>query len=141
MSANDMQVGGDHYKKNGDYQHWDWCPDNRIGYLESSFTKYLIRWRDKGGMQDLDKCRHYLLKLIEKVEQGYVNQSRMMSSYASEVTASARSTYHFFECHELDDTQELLCIEAAQWADLDRVHYILNSFERYYRHCRSETRK
>lgn len=63
MSANDTQVGGNHYKTT--YQHWDlaiWVP---MGYLEGCSTKYITRWRKKNGVQDLRKALHYLDKLIE----------------------------------------------------------------------------
>jgi hypothetical protein len=34
------------------------------GYLEGNVIKYISRWRDKGGQQDLEKCKHYLEKLL-----------------------------------------------------------------------------
>jgi hypothetical protein len=34
------------------------------GYLEGNIIKYISRWRDKGGQQDLEKCKHYLDKLL-----------------------------------------------------------------------------
>lgn len=64
MSANDTQCGGDHYK-NKPVQPWDFISANNIGYLEGCAIKYLARWKDKGGVQDLLKARHYLDKLIE----------------------------------------------------------------------------
>ena len=38
-----------------------------LGYLQGNVTKYLWRWRDKGGVQDLQKAQWYLNKLVEKV--------------------------------------------------------------------------
>lgn len=63
-SANDVQVGGSHYKDKK-IQPWDFIVANGIGYLEGCAIKYLCRWRDKGGIDDLKKARHYLEKLIE----------------------------------------------------------------------------
>jgi hypothetical protein len=66
MNANDRQVGGDHYRKVPGEQHWD-----RIwrlfgpGYFVGSITAYVERYRDKNGIQDLEKARHYIDKLIE----------------------------------------------------------------------------
>lgn len=34
------------------------------GYLKGNCLKYLLRYRDKGGVEDLKKCRWYLDKLI-----------------------------------------------------------------------------
>lgn len=63
MSANDRQVGGAHYQKA--IQPWDYIAANGIGYFEGNVIKYVSRWRDKGGVADLEKARHYLDKLIE----------------------------------------------------------------------------
>ena len=62
--ANAVQVGGEHYKKNA-IQPWDYIVSNDLGYLEGNIVKYVSRWKDKGGRQDLEKARHYLDKLIE----------------------------------------------------------------------------
>jgi hypothetical protein len=63
-TANDRQVAGDHYKSKA-IQPWDYIASNNIGYLEGNVIKYVSRWRDKGGVADLEKARHYLDKLIE----------------------------------------------------------------------------
>jgi hypothetical protein len=64
MSANDIQVAGGHYKSK-EIQPWDYIIANGIGYMEGNVIKYVSRWRDKGGIDDLRKARHYLDKLIE----------------------------------------------------------------------------
>lgn len=72
MSANDRQVGGDHYKKHGQTgeQHWD--RQFRLfgpAYFIGCITKYVERYQDKNGIQDLEKAKHFIEKLIE-LEQG-----------------------------------------------------------------------
>jgi hypothetical protein len=42
---------------------------NNLGYLEGNIVKYVSRWKDKGGVDDLRKARHYLDKLIEIQEK------------------------------------------------------------------------
>lgn len=64
LPANTVQVGGDHYKKNA-IQPWDYITSNQLGYLEGNIVKYVSRWKDKGGRQDLEKAKHYLDKLLE----------------------------------------------------------------------------
>lgn len=64
MTVNEVQVGGDHYKKNA-IQPWDYITSNQLGYLEGNIVKYVSRWKDKGGRQDLEKAKHYLDKLLE----------------------------------------------------------------------------
>lgn len=68
MSANNHQVGGSHYTAKS-IQPWDYIASNNLGYFEGNIVKYVSRWRDKGGIEDLRKARHYLDKLIE-VENG-----------------------------------------------------------------------
>jgi hypothetical protein len=67
MSANEQQVGGTHYKAKS-IQPWDYIAANEIGYFEGNIIKYVSRWQDKGGVDDLKKARHYLDKLIELKE-------------------------------------------------------------------------
>ncbi len=64
-SANDKQISGDHYKKYGDMQPWDVVTSWNMGYLDGTALKYLARWRDKGGIDDLKKAIHFIEKLIE----------------------------------------------------------------------------
>lgn len=68
-SANATQVGGAHYAAKP-IQPWDFIAANGLGYFEGNVVKYLSRWRDKGGVQDLHKAAHYLQKLIEIEEHG-----------------------------------------------------------------------
>ena len=63
-SALDVQVGGDHYKKCG-IQPITYIHANKIGFMEGNAIKYLSRWRDKGGVDDLKKAKHYIEMLIE----------------------------------------------------------------------------
>lgn len=63
-SANDRQVGGEHYASK-QVQPWDYIIANNLGYLEGNIVKYVSRWKDKGGVEDLRKARHYIDKLIE----------------------------------------------------------------------------
>jgi hypothetical protein len=63
-TADDMQVGGDHYMDKA-IQPWDYIIANNLGYLEGNIVKYISRWKDKGGVDDLRKAQHYLAKLIE----------------------------------------------------------------------------
>lgn len=64
QTANETQIGGDHYMAKA-IQPWDFIAANKIGYFEGNIVKYVSRWRDKGGINDLRKARHYLDKLIE----------------------------------------------------------------------------
>jgi hypothetical protein len=63
MNANDMQTGGTHYQVA--IQPWDYIIANNLGYLEGNVIKYVTRYKNKGGIEDLRKAQHYLSKLIE----------------------------------------------------------------------------
>lgn len=67
MSANDTQVGGDHYKRLSP-EPWDVIMAWERDYLVGSVIKYLSRWEQKGGVADLHKAAHFLQKRIELAE-------------------------------------------------------------------------
>lgn len=67
-TANSKQVAGDHYKKYGDFQPWDAVIAWNLGYLEGTALKYIARWKDKGGINDIKKAIHFLEKLVETTE-------------------------------------------------------------------------
>lgn len=64
MSALDIQVGGGHYKKYK-IQPVEFIHANDIPYFEGNVIKYVARWRDKNGIADLEKAKHYIDLLIE----------------------------------------------------------------------------
>jgi hypothetical protein len=73
MKANDIQFGGNHYNKFGKLQHWDYVGRNGLDYFLGCATKYVFRWRDKKGVEDLKKGRHFVVKYIELIEEGMMS--------------------------------------------------------------------
>lgn len=67
-SALDSQVGGEHYKKFA-IQPVEYIYANNIPFIEGSIIKYASRWRDKGGIHDLQKIKHFVDLLIELEER------------------------------------------------------------------------
>ena len=65
----ETQVGGSHYK-DLKIQPIEFIHANNIPFCEANAIKYLCRWRNKNGVQDLLKARHYidLLISLEKKE-------------------------------------------------------------------------
>ena len=61
-----------YYEKNGlqcyDAQLASVGKEKFQGYLECCIYKYLWRWEDKNGRQDLEKAAEYLSKLIETLD-------------------------------------------------------------------------
>ena len=68
-SALNVQVAGDHYKKLK-IQPIEYIHANNIPFAEGSAIKYLTRWRDKGGVKDLEKAKHFIEMLIELESKG-----------------------------------------------------------------------
>jgi hypothetical protein len=69
MKANEMQVGGTHYKDMG-VQPWDVMEsvltrEEFIGFLKGNVIKYAMRQGRKIDSDDANKCHHYKAKLNE----------------------------------------------------------------------------
>lgn len=47
---------------------WDYIVSHSMGYLEGNIIKYVTRYKDKNGAEDLRKAQAYLNKLIETVD-------------------------------------------------------------------------
>lgn len=58
------QVGGNHYKKCG-IQPVEYMVANDLGYCEGAIVKYITRYQDKGGIEDLEKIKHFVDLIIE----------------------------------------------------------------------------
>jgi hypothetical protein len=59
-----LQVGGLHYKKLK-IQPVEYIHANNLGYFEGTVVKYISRWRDKGGVEDLQKAIHFIELLMD----------------------------------------------------------------------------
>lgn len=64
QSALNVQVGGGHYK-GLKIQPVEYIHANNLPFIEGSIIKYATRWRDKGGIKDLEKIKHFVDLLIE----------------------------------------------------------------------------
>ena len=64
MTALKQQVGGDHYSKLA-IQPVEYINKNNLTYLQGNVIKYVTRYKDKNGVEDLQKAKHYIDLLIE----------------------------------------------------------------------------
>lgn len=62
--AFETQVGGDHYKKMK-IQPMEYSLANGLDAAQHTVVKYVSRFRDKGGIQDLEKAIHVIRMLID----------------------------------------------------------------------------
>jgi hypothetical protein len=67
MKALKQQVGGDHYSKLA-IQPAVYSERNKLSYLQGTIIKYVTRYKDKGGIEDLSKAMHSIKILIELEE-------------------------------------------------------------------------
>lgn len=78
MAANDTQIGGNHYKATDEQlarakccgfdkapEPWDFSYIRGHNNLQTGIIKYVDRYKHKKGLEDLEKAKHYLEKLIE----------------------------------------------------------------------------
>lgn len=75
----DVQTGGDHYKKlKVQPVFYNWA--NKIPFIEGCCIKYLTRWREKGGVEDLRKSMHLheLLIYFETTPIVLIEQERIV---------------------------------------------------------------
>lgn len=63
------QVGGQHYKSMA-IQPVIYIHANKLPYIEGSVIKYVSRWRNKNGIEDLKKAIHFLEMLIRLESSG-----------------------------------------------------------------------
>jgi len=64
MKSFKKQVGGNHYKKYK-IQPVEFIIKNNIGFVEGNIIKYVLRFKEKGGVSDLLKAKHYIELLID----------------------------------------------------------------------------
>lgn len=69
MSALDTQIGGNHYK-NMPIQPMQYSMANELDACQHTIIKYVTRFREKGGIQDLEKAKHVIDMLIEFEQNG-----------------------------------------------------------------------
>lgn len=97
MSANDTQVGGDHYKKFL-IQHWDLAIAFDMAYMPGQISKYFDRHRRKKGAEDFDKGIHFMEKAVEWAPSdlaSWTAPSRAQAALLAAYFAERRYLHHF----------------------------------------------
>ena len=73
-SALDIQVGGNHYK-DLQMQPIVLITKANCDFIQGCIIKYISRYKNKNGKQDIEKCIHYAQLAIELLpdEKNYLN--------------------------------------------------------------------
>lgn len=79
--ASERQIGGEHYRIKT-IQPWtameSWMtPAEFEGFLRGNVIKYISRYPQKDGLRDVLKCKHYLERLIEHLENSDGSNARI----------------------------------------------------------------
>ncbi len=75
-----MNIISPNYYKRGKIEVTDFILDQSMSFLEGNIVKYLVRHKEKSGINDLRKARWYLDKLIEEqLKHGEENKLRRLT--------------------------------------------------------------
>ena len=66
--ASETQIGGNHYS-NMVIQPIEFIHKNNLSFIQGNIIKYVCRYKSKGGIEDLNKAKHYIDLLIEFEEK------------------------------------------------------------------------
>ena len=69
---------------------------NNLDFCEGNIIKYVTRYKAKHGLEDLQKAKYYLERLISKVEGGSLGR-------AGDNAGNAGSDNYTLKCTKLDD--------------------------------------
>ena len=75
--ALDTQIGGTHYKDMA-IQPLEYIVANKLSFCEGNVVKYVSRWRNKNGIEDLRKARQYIDMLIEQAVDPTMDEEEMI---------------------------------------------------------------
>lgn len=126
MKANDMQVGGDHYRSS--LQHWDVVSEYNIPYLEGCASKYVSRWRKKNGIQDLEKALHFTTKLKEVVAFYGSNYRRGIVPFTV--------LEQFVIANDLEMDERYVLIMLWSWSSLEDIASAINCLNKMVREAK-----
>jgi hypothetical protein len=65
-------INPDHYKR-GNIEVIDFILDQNFNYLEGNIIKYVSRYKDKNGLEDLKKAQWYLNRLTQTLGESNVS--------------------------------------------------------------------
>lgn len=102
------QVGGDHYATASGTQHWDlFGPEYLMGYA----TKYM-RWRKKGGVEDLRKAMSIVGKLL-----AWVRDNEPLARPEFRHVAGVDAVQAWCREYGLDFVETLVVTKITHWRD------------------------
>lgn len=124
MSALDIQIGGSHYRNKG-IQPIELIVALNLNFIEGNIVKYITRYKEKNGVQDLMKCIHYSQLAIElkciRHNIDIHNNYALILQYVKTNDLCSVQTYVLNSCLQNDYEQvKLLCNEMVKNYDSEK---------------------
>ena len=119
---NTVQVGGNHYTKLA-HQPDELTLSYDLNGLEHSVVKYFTRWKDKDGLKDLQKGRHYIEKLLHAEEQ--VTLNRLMHPRP----ALRLRVEGYVEKNGLDPREAMVVVLICRWRISSEAKHLRTALE------------
>lgn len=98
-SSLNHQIGGDHYKST--YQPVQFVVDMRLNFIQGNIVKYVFRYKEKNGNEDLRKALHYaqlgidldplnicLFHQVENKVENFIRSNNLSSVIGEIITAT-----------------------------------------------------
>lgn len=111
MKAIESQVGGSHYKDMA-FQPIELITALRCSFIQGCIIKYISRYKNKNGAQDIKKCIHYAQLAIELKDKGLCKNTKDVDTYMA--------VSNFCSVNNFNLLQKLI-IEAVVDASFNRV--------------------
>ena len=90
MKASEGQIGGNHYAKLK-IQPMQYALENGLNYAQANAIKYITRYKDKNGIEDLREAMHCIELLIEWEVQKADKAMQKAAEIAKEIVGEAVS--------------------------------------------------
>ena len=71
----DKQIGGSHYK-DFPIQPYEFISKNNLSFFQGNVVKYVCRYLNKNGIQDIEKIIHYCELEIKKMKDSNGKRKR-----------------------------------------------------------------
>lgn len=114
--ADQNQVGGSHYKKMGQ-QPVDLFAATGCSFFEGSVIKYVCRYQEKNGIEDLRKAKHYIRMILEYEYKnlGFFGKIwKKFKGWRNKRRRQLATKVFFFHNYPMEIEQELV-IEFVLW--------------------------
>ena len=118
MNVWQEQHGGNHYK-NYAIQPTEYNIKNGLNFCEGNVVKYITRWRDKGGLVDLLKAKHYIEMLIETEKDNERNRTTASSLAHAEVDVLRPTNARGSQGSSVSETQGAKQVQPKWYAARD----------------------